>query len=67
MVSCIGQVMAETSASTTSVSLMPTMRMMMYPTTAVSILSGCFLPGSSAVDLGAEEPFANVSDIMNFN
>ena len=64
MVSCIGQVMVETSASTTSVSLM---RMMMYPTTAVSILSGCFLPGSSAVDLGAEEPFANVSDIMNFN
>ena len=56
--------MVETSASTTSVSLM---RMMMYPTTAVSILSGCFLPGSSAVDLGAEEPFANVSDIMNFN
>ena len=64
MVSCIGQVMVETSASTTSVSLM---RMMMYPTTVVSILSGCFLPGSSAVDLGAEEPFANVSDIMNFN
>ena len=64
MVSCIGQVMVETSASTTSVSLM---RMMMYPTTAVSILSGCFLPGSSAVDLGAEEPFANVSDIINFN
>ena len=64
MVSCIGQVMVETSASTTSVSLM---RMMMYPTTAVSILSGCFPPGSNAVDLGAEEPFANVSDIMNFN
>ena len=44
---------------------MPPMRMMMmYPITVAFTLSGCFPSGSSLADLNAEEPSANVSEIM---
>ena len=69
MVSCTGQVMADSDVPTINVSMMiskmPMMIIFMYPTTAASILSGFIPSGSRLVDPSAEELSVSVSEIMN--